>query len=74
MFGVGQCNASCLGYFSNMQLINCFLRIQVFKYGQLVCTVCPEVMFRYIITTGRELLPDKIVTVQDKTASVADKS
>ena len=43
-----------------------------FKYGRFVCMACREVESWYS-TTGQEVLPDKMVTVQDKTESVTDK-
>ena len=34
-----------------------------FKYGLLDCMACVEVVFRYLTTTDREVLPAKTVTV-----------
>ena len=44
-----------------------------FKEDQFVCTTCQEVVFRYLTMTSPEVLPDKMVTVYDKTGSVSDK-
>ena len=44
-----------------------------FKYGWFVCMACGEVDSWYLTTTGREVLPDRTVTVKDKTGSVTNK-
>ena len=44
-----------------------------FKYGWLMCTACWEVLFRYLMTSGWEILADKTVTFQHKIGSMTDK-
>ena len=39
----------------------------LFKYGRLVCAACWEVESWYLTMTGRQVLPDKMAAVSNKT-------